>query len=192
MSRSDGQHGNNSAGIAGRIIAFTPGSTVEVELLRFDAHLRVTDIHQAEWYGTLFCAHFLNSPRVNSFIMAVERGRGSAVYVDSVVYTDRDANLRRSDFAWNFYEWNLRRMYDSELRVEHLNRQHAAHREVNEMARFARIWPLDGIRWLGIGDYSVRLGSFEPMRRFWRDLCIDPPCLPQPLRRNRNVRDLLR
>ena len=191
MSRSDGQHGNNSAGIAGRIIAFAPGSPVEVELLRFDAHLRVVDIHQAEWYGTLFCAHFLNSPLVNSFIMA-ERRRGRAVYVDTVVYTDRDANLRRSDFAWIFYEWNLRRMYRSELRVEHVNRQHAAHREVNEMARFARNWPLEVMRWLGIGDYSVRRGSVEPIRRFWRDLRIDPPVLPQPLLRNRNVLDLLR
>ena len=184
--------GNHSAGIAGRIIAFAPGSTVEVELLRFDAHLRVSDIHEAEWCGTLSCAHFLNSQVVRSFITAVEMGRGSTVDVDSVVYTDRDANLRRSDFAWTFYKWNLRRLYDSELRVEYINRQNAEHREVNEMARFARIWPLDGMRLLGIHDYSVRRRSFEPIRRFWSDVRSDPPCLPQLRRRNRNVVELLR
>ena len=79
MSRSDGQHGNNSAGIAGRIIAFLPGSTVEEELLRFVAHLRVSDIHQAEWYATLLCAHYLNALFVRSFIESVERDRRGTV-----------------------------------------------------------------------------------------------------------------
>ena len=87
------------------------------KLLRFDAHLRVSDIGQAECYGTLFCAHYLNS----SVLLSRLKRR-----VDSVVYTDREANLRREDDVMKFYKGTLLRMYNSDMRIEHCDRENAS------------------------------------------------------------------
>ena len=196
---------HTSAGIAGRIIAFLPGSTVEEELLRFVAHLRVSDIHQAEWYATLLCAHYLNALFVRSFIESVERERRSTVNVVTVVYTDREASIRRAeaDSAWQFYAWNIERMYDSELIVEHINRRNDAHRLVNLLARRARNLHFDdGLTDLTVicllsyqdddpHDPTMRRSLFELIRDEWRSLRRNPLRLPRPPRRDRPVWELL-
>ena len=62
-----------------------------------------------------------------------------------------------------FYKGTLLRMYNSDMRIEHCDRENAS-------------------RKLGIRLFC---GSFKPIEHFWKDLCSDPPRLPQPPRRNK-------
>ena len=63
-----------------------------------------------------------------------------------MVYTDREANLRMEDDVMKFYKWTLLRMYNSDMRIEHCDRENASHKLVNDAARFARTLPHNGIR----------------------------------------------
>ena len=104
-----------SAGIAGEVVYGHDRASV-ISVYRYQYHMSIGNIHEAEWAAVLIAACYMN--------------------------TDRSCNLPRLSSCMAFYSWNFRRMYGVELDVKHMHRTEDWMVQQNARARAARDLPL--------------------------------------------------
>ena len=146
-----------SAGIAGEVVYGHDRASV-ISVYRYQYHMSIGNIHEAEWAAVLIAACYMNSCEMNWLIR--RNANGSSVRAS--IHTDRSCNLPRLSSCMAFYSWNFRRMYGVELDVRHMHRTEDWMVQQNARARAARELPLgtavaNGYPWM----QSVRPITWE-------------------------------
>ena len=88
----------SSAAISGEVVYGYSNGRPTI-CYRYDVHVPITSIHDAEWYGVLIAAYDLNSLEMHRLIRANSR----AQYIGTTIYTDTRCNLVRACPCMAFY-----------------------------------------------------------------------------------------